>query len=256
MTQQASESFSLEQAQAHLPTTELWVQKVMRRLAPFLPDRPLRVLEIGSAQGRGLIALTRLGHRAVGLDPWMPAVQVSQRLGQVECTDALNIGGRAETIPFKDNQFDLVLAFSVMEHVADLGATLREVHRVLRPGGVFWFSSTSSLCPRQNEIRGFPCFGWYPDPLKKYIMTWAVKHKPGLVGHTKTPAMHWWTPPKARKRLGQAGFGEIWDRWDLRAEDEESGIRQGFFNLAKRNRYLRLLGDVVTSGSAYAARKS
>ena len=49
--------YSLEHGRAHLPLTEEWVNKVMRRLTPLLPDRPLRVLEIGSGQGRGLIAL-------------------------------------------------------------------------------------------------------------------------------------------------------------------------------------------------------
>ena len=85
-------------------------------------------------------------------------------------------------------------------------------------------------------------------------MTWAVNHWPELVEHTKTPAMHWWTPSNARKRLVLAGFGEIWDRWDLRAQDEESGIRQGFFNLASETAGLRaVLGEVVIPDCAFAA---
>ena len=97
----------------------------------------------------------------------MPAVQISYQLARVEGTGVLNIGGQAESIPFKNDQFDLVLAFSVLEHVGNLEATLREVHRVLRPQGVFWFNSVSSLSPRRGEIRGFPCFGWYPAPPQK-----------------------------------------------------------------------------------------
>lgn len=46
------------------------VPKVMgrlQRLTLFAPSDRLDVLEIGSAQGRGLIALSRLGHRATGV---------------------------------------------------------------------------------------------------------------------------------------------------------------------------------------------
>lgn len=40
-----------------------------------------------------------------------------------------------EPFPYPDETFDLVTAFDVFEHLPDVTATLREVHRVLRPGG-------------------------------------------------------------------------------------------------------------------------
>jgi SAM-dependent methyltransferase len=41
----------------------------------------------------------------------------------------------AETLPFEDESFDLVLCTQVLEHVQDPAAVLSEIHRVLRPGG-------------------------------------------------------------------------------------------------------------------------
>lgn len=38
--------------------------------------------------------------------------------------------------PFQDEKFDIVLARHVLEHVNDLIATMREIHRILRPGGM------------------------------------------------------------------------------------------------------------------------
>lgn len=41
-----------------------------------------------------------------------------------------------KTLPFQDGQFDCVVAFEVFEHVFDINATLAEIARVLKPGGI------------------------------------------------------------------------------------------------------------------------
>jgi SAM-dependent methyltransferase len=233
-----------------------WTSATLDRLEPWVhAPKPWRVLEIGAAHGHGLIALARLGHRACGVEPDREALAVARRLSEQEGVAIDLREGVAEAIPFPDGTFDLVIATSVLEHVDDLERSLREVHRVLRVGGMFWFNAASAMCPRQKEIHFFPAFGWYPDRLKRTIMAWARDHRPELVNHSRRPAFHWFTPGKARRKLEEARFAEVMDRWDLRRPGEDSGLRGRAVALFRRHRALRFLGDVCIGECAFAARR-
>ncbi len=55
----------------------------------------------------------------------------------------LSVDGRvadAETIPYEDDTFDLVVGHAVLHHIPDVEQSLREVLRVLKPGGRFVFA--------------------------------------------------------------------------------------------------------------------
>lgn len=253
----ASEKRTIEAAKHKLPLDHHAVNVIFERVQLYLPEhKPLKVLEVGSAQGGKLIAIQQLGHEAYGIDPYGPAreigFQLAEEMGVSICLEA----GVMENIPYPAEMFDFVLAASVVEHVAEFEKAFHEVYRVLRPGGVFWFSCESALCPRQGEIRGFPLFGWYPDAIKQRIMLWARDNRPELIGYTDTPALTWMTPWKAGRTLKQAGFTEIWDRWQLRHPSEDtSWVRVLFVRAARRHALVRLLGDMLNQGSSYAARK-
>src|SRR6185369_4369335 len=51
--------------------------------------------------------------------------------------------GNINGLPFRDASFTIVSANMVMEHIADPAATLREMQRVLAPGGIFLFHTTN-----------------------------------------------------------------------------------------------------------------
>lgn len=251
----ATEIMDLEESREKLETSASWAKLVLNRLRPYLPAGKLRILEVGAAQGRALIALSRLGHDVYGIEPYTPAIKVADMLAAAENVKIDIREGRAEKIPFDARSFDLILAFAVMEHVQDIEQSLREISRVLKPGGIFWFSSASSMCPWQFEIKGFPLFGWYPDHLKKKIMKWAADNKPEFIGYTDHPALHWWTPSNAKRRLNQAGFDQVLDRWDLHLSEEINGWRGIATEYAKRHKFVRRLGDLMVPGCSYAARK-
>ena len=101
-----------------------------------------RALELGCGTGFFLLNLKLAGVIDSGavtdLSPGM--VEVARR-------NAANLGfdieGRvadAESIPYDDNSFDLVVGHAVLHHIPDVEQALREVLRVLKPGGRFVFA--------------------------------------------------------------------------------------------------------------------
>ncbi|KQU30612.1 MULTISPECIES: class I SAM-dependent methyltransferase [Nocardiaceae] len=101
-----------------------------------------RALELGCGTGFFLLNLMQSGVAATGsvtdLSPGMVKVALrnAENLG-------LDVDGRvadAETIPYEDDTFDLVVGHAVLHHIPDVEQSLREVLRVLKPGGRFVFA--------------------------------------------------------------------------------------------------------------------
>lgn len=253
----ASERLTVDQALRALPIDAAHARTLMSRLKKIGPALPhgADVADIGAAQGLFLVECARLGYRAVGVEPWADARETAMAVAERTGSTIALVDGTAESVPLPSASFDVVHAKSVIEHVVDADRAFAEAYRLLRPGGVFWFYTASSLCPRQSEIRGFPAFGWYPDALKRRVMTWAAQRRPHLVGHTERPAIHWFTPWKARRMLRAAGFSRIYDRWQLRSPAEEAGLRRVAVAVIRSSALTRFIADVLVSGCAYAAVK-
>jgi SAM-dependent methyltransferase len=92
-----------------------------------------RILEIGSGRGTLLHALRSRGLQAVGVET--SRARVDEALARYPGLPIHLTSGTA--LPFDDGAFDLVVSFDVFEHIPDTDAHLREVRRVLAPGG--WY---------------------------------------------------------------------------------------------------------------------
>jgi ubiquinone/menaquinone biosynthesis C-methylase UbiE len=253
----ATESRPFEEALESLPVQDAWARALLDRLnrVAELP-RDARILDVGAAAGGFVLACRRLGYRCEGVEPWEHARLNAARLSRHVGIPLSVVDGMAESLPFEAATFDVVTAASVIEHVQYVEKAFAEACRVLKPGGVFWFSAASSLSPRQGEIEGFPLFGWYPDRLKLWIMNWVKDARPHLVGHTRSPAINWFTPRKARTLLRKHGFtGKIHDRWDLRGEREGGTRYQLALRVIRSNAVSKTLADVLVPGCSYAAVK-
>lgn len=104
--------------------------------ADFYADLPLPapVLDLGC--GDGHFASVAFSHKLeVGLDPWWGPLR------EARARDVYRILTHADgaRMPFPDAHFAAVVSNSVLEHIPAVEPVVREVARVLQPGGVFYF---------------------------------------------------------------------------------------------------------------------
>jgi SAM-dependent methyltransferase len=95
-------------------------------------------LDAGCGDGRYLAALAaELPARTAGVDPSERIVETARARAPHADLRQANL----ESLPFRDAEFDLVLSTQVIEHVLDAPAAVRELARVLRPGGALVIST-------------------------------------------------------------------------------------------------------------------
>jgi SAM-dependent methyltransferase len=100
------------------------------------------VLEVGCGAAQGARWLVRAGARVTAFDVSYGQLEQARRLDERSGTTVQRlVQADAQALPFRGASFDLVVsAFGALPFVADSAGTLREVARVLRPGGRFVFS--------------------------------------------------------------------------------------------------------------------
>ncbi|MGQ0762749.1 MAG: class I SAM-dependent methyltransferase [Acidobacteriota bacterium] len=103
--------------------------------ANFASTRGLRVLEIGCGMGTDGAQFAKAGANYTGIDLTDAAVELARKRFQVSGLKGEFHVADAERLDFPDASFDLVYSHGVLHHTPDIGAAVREIHRVLKPGG-------------------------------------------------------------------------------------------------------------------------
>jgi SAM-dependent methyltransferase len=181
-------------AQTHRVMSQRNVAADAAFLLPHL--RPgMRLLDVGCGPGSitvGLAGVVAPGE-AVGVDIGAVQVEAARDLAAAEgVANARFEVGSVYALPFPDASFDAAFAHTVLEHLADPLAALREVRRVLKPGGV--------IGVRDGDWRGRVIAP--PSPLVEegyalYARLWALNG-----GNPNRGREH-------RALLRAAGFGRI-----------------------------------------------
>jgi len=86
--------------------------------------------------GTDLLQFARGGARCVGIDLTPRSIEITRHRFQLYGAEGDFMISDGERLPFHDASFDVVYSNGVLHHTPDTAGAIREIHRVLRPGGV------------------------------------------------------------------------------------------------------------------------
>jgi SAM-dependent methyltransferase len=140
-------------------TLGLVTERLERRAVLDLagPLDGLDVLEVGCGDGAWSVHAARAGARVTGLDRSGAALEAARRRAGDAGVALAACRGDAGSLPFPAASFDLVLAITVLCFVDDPAGAVREMARVLRPGGrlVLGELGSWSLWGAWRRLRGW-----------------------------------------------------------------------------------------------------
>jgi len=115
-----------------------------------------RVLDVGCGDGSYAARAAAQGAFAAGVDLSAPMLKAASLRGGVTCGSSCWVQGSAEALPFPSAAFDAVLAVTLLCFVTSPERAVREMARVLRPGGVLVLGELGrySLWALSRRVRG------------------------------------------------------------------------------------------------------
>ncbi|HEY8626612.1 MAG TPA: class I SAM-dependent methyltransferase [Solirubrobacteraceae bacterium] len=192
--------------------------KLRKLLGPELDDGYERSLEIGAGTGYFSLNLLQTGvvqeATCTDISPGMVSA-----LGSNAARLGLNVRAAradAESLPFSDQSFDLVLGHAVLHHLPNLRRAFAEFRRVLRPGGRIVFAGEPSRVG--DRIASFPKRGAHRvAPVWRTLLRASAAAPPAAAGSTegvdhgleRFVDIHAFGPGDLTRHAKRAGFTEV-----------------------------------------------
>ncbi|MCC7339768.1 MAG: methyltransferase domain-containing protein [Bryobacterales bacterium] len=158
---------------APMDVTNRFVLDFARRFEQSHPGA--RILDYGCGAGRLVQAGRAAGLAMEGTDVFYAGSSAREEAAKTGLLGSAIHEMMEGRMPYAANRFDLIVNNQVMEHVEDLDAVLREIHRVLKPGG-----TVLSLFPAVDVFReghiGIPFSHWMrKGSRRRFYYTWALR---------------------------------------------------------------------------------
>lgn len=141
-----------------------WQAEKIAHALTHYTDRDLSscvCLDVGCSSGVITSAIAPIFRRTVGLEYDETALRAAD--SAVRAGLAL-LRGDGMSLPFSDGMIDVIICAQVYEHVPDDARLFAEIYRVLRPGGLVFFSGPNWLFPIEPHHM-LPLLHWLPRPL-------------------------------------------------------------------------------------------
>lgn len=130
-------------------------ETILRIIEDTRNFRPHYILEIGSSSGTICLQAKNLYPEAIvlGIEPEKEAIYVSKNMSKnFKLKNLFFVNGVAEKLPFKDEQFDLIICHTVIEHVKNVELTLSEMKRVLNYKGFIHLEAPNYNWPYEPHL--------------------------------------------------------------------------------------------------------
>ena len=169
----------------------------------------LRVLDVGCGQGMDVANYAMAGAEATGIDLTPRHAELARLHLAAMGLHAEIVDGDAETMPFEDDRFDRVSSNGVLHHTPDMGAALREIRRVLKPGGeariIVYNRSSFHYWINQVLYRGI----LRRELLRERSMAGVLSSGVERSSIGARPLVRVYSPRQMRAEMSQAGFREV-----------------------------------------------
>ena len=160
-----------------------------------------RYLEIGCGEGFLLASVRQRENFAVDLS--LEAVRKARSRAEASFAQALS-----ERLPFSAGYFDVVASVGVMEHFLDMDVALREIRRILKPGGVYVSLTHVDLSFRERLAARMSEFV-FPRPRPVRLLRWLKERKAQRkleATFPQQPIQNRYTTNGAKALIQRAGF--------------------------------------------------
>jgi len=132
----------------------------------------------------------------VGLDPVSSNIHwLNYRSQEENKTNIIGILGEAESLPFMNDSFDMIIISEVIEHIFDKKKAINQMHRVIKPGGRLFITT-----PARPVVEFWNNFFWLPQKIKRIFKP--RRALPGKKAAYDEPV----TQGQLKRYLQEAGF--------------------------------------------------
>jgi ubiquinone/menaquinone biosynthesis C-methylase UbiE len=144
--------------------------RYLPQVVDFSGYKGKRLLEVGCGVGTDLVRFARGGAIVTGIDLSETSINLARKNFEQNGLPAVLRVMNGEAMEFPDNTFDVVYAHGVLQYTAHIQQMVRELHRVLKPGGqaimmvynrLSWLNALSKLMKVELEHEDAPVLNRY-----------------------------------------------------------------------------------------------